>query len=925
MKKKLYLLLLSLFCSLISFATHNNAGEIIYRQIDTVGPVFSPTYEIIIITYTDPNSQADRDSLDLVIRNCSNQQVLQTLSVKRNKKSLVNNVIQRNEYTIASFTFPGTGCYILSMLDPNRIAGIQNITVSVNVPFYIESVLMIPDPQIYGYNNSPILYNPPIAFAKVGVPFTYNPAAYEPDGDSLTFELIPPKSDPNTDVPGYYIPNNHPQQTPPGIFTIDKNNGELYWESPYIAAIYNVAILVKEYRRGQLIGTLIRDMQIRVTDNDNHQPELSELNDTCIVAGASLSKILTGTDMDAMQILTITATGGAFNLSSNPASFNTTASVSPVTGQFNWNTNCDHIRPGSYTIVFTLMDNYTAPGPGGLYQPYMDVETWVIRVVAPPPQNLQAVQNANSIDLTWQNPYQCSGASNFRGFSVWRKIGCDSSDVDVCDPTALSSLGYVKISGTTPITAYSYNDNTVSNGLIYSYRVVAEFAESIFPGSPFTYNNVSSAPSNGACVELKKNIAIITNVDVITTDDVAGVIDVKWLKPFADEVDTVNNAGPYKFELYRYEGQTASGAPTTVFTTTSPTFAGLNDTSFTDAALNTRTKAWSYKVGFFASNSSGQFYKLGDSDSASSVFLTVGSGSNQLFLSWTVNVPWQNYEYIVFKETPTGSNNFVVLDTVAVLNYLDKNLTNGENYCYKIRTIGSYFNPQIDEPLINHSQIACGIPRDTVPPCTPDLTVTNDCLRGVKQFDPSLIYNELRWNNPNNSCAADVAQYKVYFSPTPTGELTLLATLNSAEDTSYLHEITSGSLAGCYAVTALDSVGNESIHSEKICVDNCPLYKLPNAFTPNGDGHNDHFKPFMPYMFVDHIDIKIFNQWGNLVFQSSDPDILWNGKQQNNGKNVSEGVYYYVCDVYYTLLDGVKKGDQLSGYIHLIRGNGNSN
>ncbi|MBL0099519.1 MAG: gliding motility-associated C-terminal domain-containing protein [Saprospiraceae bacterium] len=79
-------------------------------------------------------------------------------------------------------------------------------------------------------------------------------------------------------------------------------------------------------------------------------------------------------------------------------------------------------------------------------------------------------------------------------------------------------------------------------------------------------------------------------------------------------------------------------------------------------------------------------------------------------------------------------------------------------------------------------------------------------------------------------------------------------------------------MLGCYAVTSVDSLGNESILSNSVCVDNCPFYELPNTFTPNGDGFNDVFKPKVN-LFVYQIDLKVFNQWGNLVFETQDPDI----------------------------------------------------
>ena len=153
--------------------------------------------------------------------------------------------------------------------------------------------------------------------------------------------------------------------------------------------------------------------------------------------------------------------------------------------------------------------------------------------------------------------------------------------------------------------------------------------------------------------------------------------------------------------------------------------------------------------------------------------------------------------------------------------------------------------------------------------------------------------------------------------------MTLLDSILSRDDTTFNH-LLSESLAGCYAVTALDRVGNQSTYSNVFCIDNCPYYVLPNTFTPNGDGKNDLFHPFKPYRFVPKIEMKIFNRWGVQIFSTEDPEINWDGKD-DKGKDVNDGVYLYAGFYYEQRLSGLvkrplsgqKKG---GGFIHLIRG-----
>ena len=114
-------------------------------------------------------------------------------------------------------------------------------------------------------------------------------------------------------------------------------------------------------------------------------------------------------------------------------------------------------------------------------------------------------------------------------------------------------------------------------------------------------------------------------------------------------------------------------------------------------------------------------------------------------------------------------------------------------------------------------------------------------------------------------------------------------------------------------VIAVDDMGNESEISNIVCVDVCPEYELPNVFTPNSDSYNDLFvpkgtkdnKPANPN--VESIDMTIFNRWGKIMYTTTNPLILWDGRNQESGQMCSDGVYFYVCDVYIRTLEGTEK------------------
>ena len=131
------------------------------------------------------------------------------------------------------------------------------------------------------------------------------------------------------------------------------------------------------------------------------------------------------------------------------------------------------------------------------------------------------------------------------------------------------------------------------------------------------------------------------------------------------------------------------------------------------------------------------------------------------------------------------------------------------------------------------------------------------------------------------------------------------------------------SFARCYVVTSVDGFGNESLTGDTVCVENCPIYELPNTFTPNGDGQNDLYTPRMPYRFIESVEFRIYHSWGNLVFETTDPDINWDGSVLS-GAEASEGVYLYEGKAYVRTTSGLQAidlplGAGNGGFIHLIR------
>lgn len=901
---------------LLSNATHERAGEITYKHRPDLGKYH---YEITVTTYTKlSSSPADRCSLYvdpgdgsgkiLVCRSngtsasdpygasCGfNQACPNGLTGEWNigTPTLQSLDVKKNVYTFIH-SYPGQGVYKISMTDPNRNDGIVN--VGSGVAFSIQDTIRIND--WLGANNSPVLVNPPIDRACINQVFIHNPGAVDPDRDSLSYQLGVCFQGRDTPITGYFIPN--------GV-TVDPITGDFIWNTPILLGPpyslcyeYNFAIDIIEWRKDAFgnrvkIGTVRRDMQVTVCDCDNIAPVISNVKDTCVMATTNLTFTVTATDPDNNVIQAFTATGGPFS-ASPAATFSTNISSPPsssvVNGIFSWIPSCNQVRKTPYLVTFKATDDGNPDIP---LNPLSDYESMLITVIGPAPQNLVAVPNCTRMDLTWDASMVCKPIANpLLGYRIYRKASCDTFSPGYCETGMPPSWGYTLIA-TVGGSVTSYSDNNgglgLASGYTYAYRVCAYY-----------FDGAESYISDPACAKLVRDVPIITNVDVISTGS-SGQIDVKWLKPVADafnyDTTIVSNHGPYQFDLLRAKGYVPPSTLSLIQSFSSPYYATLNTTAYSDVGQNTQTSAYTYRVDFYDT-----IPQSCPAQSASSVFLSCIPNDNQLQLTWNEQVPWNNYRYDIYKFNGTSWDS---IGTTTAQTFTDTGLVNGGTYCYKVKSIGSYPDTSLPAPLINWSQELCCQPQDMTAPCPLVLAIDSSCEESK---------NLLSWNNPNTTCSDDAVYYILYHTATDNGEFSVLDTISPITQTFFLHDSLS-SIAGCYAVTAVDSFGNESNFSNIVCVDNCPLYQLPNVFTPNGDNQNDFFTPLIPYRYIKEIDIKIYNRWGTEVFRTTDPKIMWDGTSQQTKMLCSDGVYYYVCVVYDIRLKGIIP-HVLTGNVHLL-------
>jgi len=571
------------------YATHLRAGEIVATRVSCTSRTFRITITVYIDTETGVHFGGPGEILNFGDGNWI--EVPDTPTTPR--PSLGDNMGMAT-FTI-EHTYATVGRYILNYAEPFRNGGVVNLDDPLSTLFYLESTIVI-DPLI-GCDNTPRLLVPPIDKACVGAAWYHNPGAYDVDGDSLSYEMFVPKMGRGVDVNDYRDPNTKEFYDRGGLdystaneagsntptFTIDADNGTIIWDAPGMQGEYNIAFLIKEWRKVDgvwvMLGYVERDMQIIVEDCLNNRPELLVPADICVEAGTLIDEDIFGYDPDSDSVI--------FNAYSEVFTVNPGATVSPLTYQassqsnparldFQWQTTCNHVRDQAYNVVFKITDK---PKSGGVR--LVQFKTWRITVVGPAPewQSVQQDLSAKTATLTW-DAYECANAQKMQ---VWRRVDEFPYTPPDCVTGMPDFLGYTKLAEV-PIGQSTYLDNNGGRGLAvgaqYCHRLVAVFP---LPGGGESYL------SKDTCLApILADAPVITNVTVDKTSVDQGQITVKWRSPF--DVDKVQFPPPYTYEVYRSEGITGKIAMM------KPHPGKLTDSTYADIGINTEGLMYNYRI-----------------------------------------------------------------------------------------------------------------------------------------------------------------------------------------------------------------------------------------------------------------------------------------------------------------------------------------
>jgi len=134
------------------------------------------------------------------------------------------------------------------------------------------------------------------------------------------------------------------------------------------------------------------------------------------------------------------------------------------------------------------------------------------------------------------------------------------------------------------------------------------------------------------------------------------------------------------------------------------------------------------------------------------------------------------------------------------------------------------------------------------------------------------------------------------------GQVTLTAAAIGAQTLLWSNGETSQTIlvssAGAYSVVATNICGSSTATLNLVLpncgnIEECKL-EIPNAFSPDGDGINDLFRPLSNCEAYAEFYFRIYSRWGQLVFESNNPTQGWNGTFKN--KAMPSDLYGWILE-----------------------------
>jgi PKD repeat protein len=354
-----------LFIGLAASATHMSGGEIYW---ECIGP---NQYRISLVVYRDCAGINVDPSYNLQLTSpCGNRNLTVTTTGGTELSQLCD--IELPNSTCNGGTLPGIQQYIytgvitlpscnswsIRWTNIYRNNAIVNLTNPGTREMFIEAVL---NNAAEPCNDSPVFTNVAIPYVCLGYPVTYSYGAFDPEADSVSYQLIGARMAGGNPIP-YVVPNT-PTLPIPGL-TLDPVTGEINF-TLNTAGNWVVVVRVNQYNaQGQLIGTIMRDMQFVAYPCSNIPPDaatglIDNLTGSATQVGPRAVQVCESgdfcfdmeiTDVNATNVLTAFS-----NIQQNlPGATFSYTGTNPITAHVCW--NATNSTAGFYAFIVNVND-----------------------------------------------------------------------------------------------------------------------------------------------------------------------------------------------------------------------------------------------------------------------------------------------------------------------------------------------------------------------------------------------------------------------------------------------------------------------------------------------------------------------------------------------------------------------------------------
>ena len=883
MKKFLFIFLLSL-CCLVSFADHLKGGWIYYEYLGVGAAPNTSKYKITVKQYMRCNAsggQLDPDVFLGIFDGGSNQ-LIQTETIplagtefedKKDFNCITNapSVCYRVDQYVETIDLPdNTGGYILSVQRCCRITGIINVSNSSQVGLtYTNTIPGIINGKSYRNNSSPVFSQKDTAIVCHNASFTFNFSATDLDGDSLSYSFIdgltggnsvgngprpnPPILPPPPYFPGAVVAYNvgYSGISPmgPGV-VINAKTGIISGVAPATVGTYVIAVNVNEFRGGVLIGTTRKEIHIDVGN--------------CDVIGA---------DPVCSSCNSVVTSSISYFTSCN--SFTTTfANVnnSPLINSYYWD----------FGVKSQTNDTSTLATPTFTYP---DTGTYVLTLIL--------------------NRGQPCYDSTTRFIKIYPGFVPDFSFSGVCKNTQIQ---FTDKTTTTYglVNSWSWNfgdqstvaDTSHVKNPRYSYSTAGSY-----PVSLLVTSDKGCVDTVSKVIDIKDqpsltvtNDTLICSIDTLQLNSV-GTGTVLWTPNY--NINNQNNPSPL----------VSPDVPTKYYVTlTDPSGCIAKDSVFVDVKM-------------FVTIDAGR-----DTGICAGDAIQLNPISDALHYKWSPSSPLNNDTAKYPIATPAVTTTFYVIGnigkcqsndsvkirvapypgaqgipdtTICFGNSIQFNESGGSMYSWS----PAFFlnNPNIPNPIANPDRsiryivtitdtLGCPKPAfDTI------VVIVQKVFADAGPRDTTIVVNQPLQLN------ATGGQFYLWNPSTGLNNNAIANPVAILND-NMQYVLTVSTTGGCFATDTI------SVIVYKVPAG---LY-IPNAFTPNGDGLNDVFKPIA--LGIKQINyFKIFNRWGQLIFSTTQQNYGWDGTFKGHPQDAA---------VYVWIIEGVDYQDKKitqKGAVTLVR------